>query len=264
MVQRSEISAWRPDVSGIREVFYAHFTDHVYPSHTHDTWTLLLVDEGAVRYDLDRHEHGALRSQVTLLPPNVPHDGRSASARGFRKRVIYLDASVLGASLVGAAVDTPGLQDQVLRDRIDGLHCSLRNPGEKWEAQSRLALICDRLGQHLIGRVAAVDPRHDPRLARQLRELLDARAPSAITLDEAGAELHAHPTHLVRAFTREFGLPPHRYLTGRRVDLARRLLLAGQPAAEVATAVGLYDQAHLTRHFSKMLGTTPTRYQRAR
>ncbi|MGI8880583.1 MAG: AraC family transcriptional regulator [Jatrophihabitans sp.] len=262
MVQRSEIRAWRPDVAGIREVFYAHFTDHAYPSHTHDAWTLLLVDEGAVRYELDRHEHGALRSQVTLLPPNVPHDGRSASAGGFRKRVIYLDASVLGANLVGAAVDTPALQDPVLRDRIDRLHHALRGPGQQWEAASRLALICDRLGQHLVGAVTAPDPRPDPRLAQRLRDLLDERTPVGMNLDEAAAELHAHPTHLVRAFTQEFGLPPHRYLTGRRVDLARRLLLAGQPAAEVATAVGFYDQAHLTRHFSKMLGTTPGRYQR--
>ncbi|MGY1840981.1 MULTISPECIES: helix-turn-helix domain-containing protein [unclassified Modestobacter] len=59
------------------------------------------------------------------------------------------------------------------------------------------------------------------------------------------------------------GLPPRRYLTGRRVDRARRLLLAGVPPAEVATAAGFYDQAHLTRHFRRMLGTTPAAYVRS-
>ena len=44
---------------GIHEVFHARFTTHAYPSHTHDAWTLLIVDDGVVRYDLDRHEHGA-------------------------------------------------------------------------------------------------------------------------------------------------------------------------------------------------------------
>lgn len=48
----------------------------------------------------------------------------------------------------------------------------------------------------------------------------------------------------------------------RRVDLARRLLLGGQPAGEVATAAGFYDQSHLTRHFKRVLGTTPGRYAR--
>jgi AraC-like DNA-binding protein len=64
----------------------------------------------------------------------------------------------------------------------------------------------------------------------------------------------------VRAFSAVFGLPPHRYLTGRRIDRARRLLLTGQPIASVAAAVGFHDQAHFTRHFAALVGTTPGRY----
>ncbi|MER6877940.1 helix-turn-helix domain-containing protein, partial [Amycolatopsis sp. NPDC000673] len=61
---------------------------------------------------------------------------------------------------------------------------------------------------------------------------------------------------------RRFGLPPHRYVTGRRVDHARRLLLDGTPPAAVATTAGFTDQAHLTRHFRHYLGTTPARFAR--
>jgi AraC-like ligand binding domain len=103
----AEVTAWRPSVPGVAEVFHARFVDHVYPAHTHDAWTLLIVDDGAVRFDLDRHQHGALTSQVTLLPPHVPHDGRPATPRGFRKRVLYLDTGQLGEELIGAAVDRP-------------------------------------------------------------------------------------------------------------------------------------------------------------
>lgn len=246
-------------MDGISEVFHAHFVEHAYPVHTHDTWTLVLIDDGAVRYDLDHHEHGALRSLVTLLPPHVPHDGRAATPAGFRKRVLYLDESLFDARLVGAAVDQPATRDALLRRRIGQLHETLAEPGEALEAQSRLALIVERLSGHLEGG----DPREqrpDRGVARRLRELMDARVPDGLSLDEAAALLHAHPTHLIRTFTREFGVPPHLYLTGRRVDMARRLLLAGMRPAEVATAAGFYDQSHLTRHFRRMLGTSPARY----
>src|SRR5688500_10944232 len=63
----AQVRAWKPAVDGIAEVFHAHFTSHRYPLHTHDTWTLLIVDDGAIRYGLDRHEHGAWRGDVTLL-----------------------------------------------------------------------------------------------------------------------------------------------------------------------------------------------------
>mgnify|MGYP006196673793 CR=1 FL=1 len=92
---------------------------------------------------------------------------------------------------------------------------------------------------------------------------LDDRHVFGYRLADAAARLSAAPERLVRTFTREFGLPPHRYLTGRRVDLARRLLLDGLPPALVAPAVGFYDQSHLTRHFRRMLGTPPGTYARS-
>ncbi|MDT7629912.1 MAG: hypothetical protein QOI50_1842 [Pseudonocardiales bacterium] len=259
---RAEVTAWRPDVPGVTEVFHAHFVDHAYPAHTHDAWTLLIVDDGAVRFDLDRHHHGALRSQVTLLPPHVAHDGRAATPHGFRKRVLYLDTDLLGAELIGAAVDRPGWADPALRLRIHQLHDALAQPGELLAAQSRLALIQERLRQQLLGRVAVPPVARDPGLADLLRDLLDAHVVDGVTLDEAARRLHAHPTHLVRAFTHRHGMPPHRYLTGRRVELARRLLLDGRRPAEVATEAGFYDQSHLTRHFARMLGTSPARFGR--
>ena len=52
MGARPDITAWRPDVEGIDEVFHARFADHAYPMHTHDAWTLLIVDEvGYIPFD---------------------------------------------------------------------------------------------------------------------------------------------------------------------------------------------------------------------
>jgi AraC-like DNA-binding protein len=165
---------------------------------------------------------------------------------------------VLDPALIGPAVDAPSLGDPLLRTRVHQLHRALEEP-PGLEAESRLALIADRLRQHLRG--PAPPPAPD-RLAEDLRDLLDARMVDGLVLREAAALLHAHPAHLVRSFTRAFGLPPHRYLTGRRVEAARRRLLAGEPVAQVATAVGFHDQAHLHRHFTRLVGTTPGRYAR--
>ena len=260
------VRAWRPDVPGLVEVFHARFTHHAYPAHTHTAWTLLIVDDGAIRFDLDRHHHGAAGSAVTLLPPHVPHDGRAATPDGFRKRVLYLEPEVIGTELIGAAVDHPTLVDRQLRLRVHQLHQALDRPGDDLEAESRLALIGARIASRLTASATTAGPPlppSSPTLAGRLRDLLDERVADGVSLRSAAARLHAHPTHLVRSFTAAFGLPPHRYLTGRRVELARRLLLAGQRPAEVATAAGFYDQAHLTRHFTRYLGVSPGRYARS-
>ncbi|MFE0137849.1 helix-turn-helix domain-containing protein [Streptomyces sp. NPDC059037] len=261
MVARQEISAWRPPVAGIVEVFHAHFTEHTYPMHVHDAWTLLIVDDGAVRYDLERHEHGTPGDTVSLLPPQVPHNGSPATPDGFRKRVLYLDMTQLDASFIGPAVDGPDLVDPVLRRRVGQLHAALARRGDELEAESRLALIAERLRGHLRPRLTT-GTTGPSGVAQNLRELLDERLLDGVTLAEAARLVHAHPTHLVRAFSGAFGIAPHQYVMSRRVDRARSLLLAGQPPGEVATAAGFYDQSHLTRHFKRVVGIAPGRYAR--
>jgi AraC-like DNA-binding protein len=238
-------------------------TGHVYPMHTHESWTLLIVDDGMVRYDLHRREHGALGRAVTLLPPQVPHNGRSATATGFSKRVIYLDLSHLPDSLIGPAVGQPVLADPLLRQRIRQLHDVLGQPGEELEAENRLAFIAERLRRHLRSRGEPTAARSGGGVAGGLRDLIDAGFREKVTLREASETLHAHPAHLVRAFGREFGISPHQYVTSRRVDLARRLLLGGMPPSLAAAEAGFYDQSHLTRHFRHVLGTSPGRYAKS-
>ncbi|MGP4002782.1 helix-turn-helix domain-containing protein [Streptomyces sp. 8N706] len=256
----AQVSAWKPVTAGVSEVFHANFTDHAYPVHTHDTWSLMILDDGAVDFALDRHRHGAADAgRVILLPPGVPHDGRTVGASGFRKRVLYLETAVLPERLTGAAVDSPVHDDLQLRHRIHRLHAALSHHGDDFEAESLLAVIRERLLCHL-GSPARAPRREANRLAVALRELLDTHLSTGMSLAEATAVLHAHPTHLIRCFKQTYGLPPHTYLTGRRIDRARRLLLDGRRPAAVAAEVGFFDQAHLNRHFTRHLGVTPARY----
>jgi len=72
------------------------------------------------------------------------------------------------------------------------------------------------------------------------------------------------PYALLRAFRAETGLPPHAYLNQIRVRRARGLLDRGVAPARAAAEAGFADQAHLTRHFKRIVGVPPGAYQRAR
>jgi AraC-like DNA-binding protein len=242
-------------VAGVVEVLHAHFTEHAYPMHAHDSWALLIVDDGAVRYDLDRHQRGAFGDVVTLLPPYVPHNGCSTSPCGFRKRVLYLDSGELPAGLIGASVDNSAFADVPLRRLISVLHRTIDLPGENLAAETRLVEITERLRTRL--GCPGVPARPDPGAAQRMRDLIEDHVVAGLSLREAAGLLNFHPAYLVRAFSREFGMSPHQYLISRRVDLARRLILAGHRLTEVATDSGFYDQSHLDRHFKRILGVTP-------
>jgi len=119
---------------------------------------------------------------------------------------------------------------------------------------------------------ALVDLTCEPRGARSFtfsaaiarsRALLDERLPETVTLRELAEHARLDKFQLCRAFRDEVGLPPHAYVTHRRVARAQSLLARGVPQAEVAATVGLYDQSLLHRHFKRILGVTPGAFVRA-
>lgn len=71
------------------------------------------------------------------------------------------------------------------------------------------------------------------------------------------------PDHFSRLFRRAFGITPHRYITGRRVEKAKSMLRDSQQSlANVALACGFSSQAHLNVIFKRLAGTTPGDYRR--
>lgn len=72
------------------------------------------------------------------------------------------------------------------------------------------------------------------------------------------------PRTLQRLFAHWVGVSPKWVLRRHRVHVAAEALAADPDAglAELATAVGYYDQAHLGADFARVLGTTPAAYAR--
>lgn len=98
------------------------------------------------------------------------------------------------------------------------------------------------------------------RPVRRAKEYLHHHLADSIKLNDLAAHAELDKFHLCRAFRTQVGMPPHAYLIHLRIARAKELLLRGVRASDLAPLVGLYDQAQLTRHFRRLVGTTPGRY----
>ena len=101
-----------------------------------------------------------------------------------------------------------------------------------------------------------------PGAMRRVREYVEVHLGESIDLSMlagvAGLSMH----HFARQFKQSAGVTPHAYLTQKRVERAREMLVQTDlPLAEIAFAVGFFDQGHLARHFRHMLGTTPREFR---
>jgi AraC-like DNA-binding protein len=97
--------------------------------------------------------------------------------------------------------------------------------------------------------------------AAEIRLILERQYDQRVTLHDLAGTLGLSPFRILRLFQRHCGVTPHKYLVQLRVREASKLLLDGQPIAEVAAQVGFVDQSHMTKHFKRQFGVTPCRYR---
>lgn len=98
---------------------------------------------------------------------------------------------------------------------------------------------------------------------RRAKEMMSANLDGEVPLARLAAECGLSVRHFSRAFRQSTGVPPHRWLLKRRVELAKSLLLSPAASlAEVGRACGFADQSHFTRVFSATTGASPGAWRR--
>jgi AraC family transcriptional regulator len=98
---------------------------------------------------------------------------------------------------------------------------------------------------------------------RRAYEFIDANLGADPSISEVADQCGLSSSYFSRAFKRESGFSPHRWLMKRRVERAKELLRdAGQQLADIAQICGFVDQSHFARVFSKSEGCSPGRWRR--
>ena len=98
---------------------------------------------------------------------------------------------------------------------------------------------------------------------KRVCRFIDERISYTISLDEMARQVKLSTSYFSAAFKNSFGVSPHNYVIKRRVEFAKdKMLNSNAPLCEIALDCGLSDQAHLSRVFRRITGTTPSAWRR--
>ncbi|MEB2647781.1 AraC family transcriptional regulator [Pseudomonas canadensis] len=77
-------------------------------------------------------------------------------------------------------------------------------------------------------------------------------------LEQMAIDVSCSVQKLRALFLNTTGMPPHRYIIEKRLELAMsELMIDSKTIAQIATSTGFFDQAHFTHAFRKKHGLTP-------
>lgn len=162
-----------------------------------------------------------------------------------------------------------GYRDETIANLLLALRPFLARPQEA--SAMLIECIAQSLCVHIIDRFGALSaPRTVHRgglagwQARRARDLIESCLEDDIPLSRLASECGLSVRHFSRAFAQTFGMPAHRYLMTRRVELALELLkVRTLSIPEIALKCGFVDQSHLTRVFASQTGSSPGHWRRA-
>lgn len=247
------------------EVLHATFVAHRYAPHLHEAWTVAAVDGGAASFDLEGDRHTAPAGTVFVIPPRAVHTGEPATTEGYRYKVLYLETQRPSSALPEGLLSRPRhalpvvLRHRELASTLFRLHGSLDVGGQALEQSELLASVTAELTA-----LVCADPgpalSEPPGSVARARSFIEAHWRDDFTVAELAEAAEASPSHLIRLFHRQLGVPPSAYRRALRVRAAQRLLRDGWPPAAAAAECGFCDQSHLNRVFKSATGVTPGQY----
>jgi AraC-like DNA-binding protein len=102
---------------------------------------------------------------------------------------------------------------------------------------------------------AGLSPGRAHRICEYIKSNLDQNISLEALAKMAGLSLN----HFARAFKQTVGMPPHYYVLQRRIEHAQHMLRnTDLPMSEIALSAGFSDQSHLSRHFRRITGMSPS------
>ena len=174
---------------------------------------------------------------------------------------IFPDLDLLGTDATGGLRTAQAARDGT----VLAISSILRSAHAATTGLSDIAAstLAHRLAEHLGTEYAGLPaPKRngllDRRTVDRIADYVDAELPYELTLDRLADVAMLSPFHFARSFKATTGLAPHQYVVARRMDRAKRMLLATkEPVPDIAYAVGLSNLGHFRRMFRRHLGLNP-------
>jgi len=242
------------------------------PPHVHDEYQIGLTLDAPGEYYYRGATHPIPIGSLSVLHPGEVHIGRSlgTSEMMIVTRKLYIPPARMQQVMVEMTehdsvslpfIPTPILVDQSLISAFLNLHQTLDGAASQLEQES---LLLSTLIQLIQGYAESAPEMRSyktaPQAVQRVREYLHDHCAENVSLSTLAEVAQLSAFHLCRMFTREVGLPPHRYQTQVRIAQAKRLLICGVPLEQVALETGFSHQSHFWRHFKQIVGVTPGRY----
>lgn len=247
--------------------------------HHHDFYEIYFFLSGSVLYNIESRSYLLTPGDILLIRPMQLHqpifDGKTGS---YERIVLWLDVNFLeqfgmsGEPLSACFhASAPGQAsllrpDEHVRQKLQYLlelliqEESSKEYGHEISCLSYLALILSQLCRLSTQEPQEVEASISSRVVYEVLNYINGNFSEELTLDSLANKFFVSKYHLSREFARVTGSSVHRYITQRRLIVAKQLMSEGVSTTAVCQQCGFGDYSSFYRAFKAAYQISPREF----
>ena len=246
-------------------------------------WTQHLIGVGGAgspatvehRLDGQRHRHSYRSHELMVVPAHVSYSAVwqqehefsvLGMAPSFLEKIARESVKSTRVELIPQFILIDPLIQQILRS----LHADMaagHPTGQLFGDSLAVALAARLLQNHAVWKAqyASAQGGLPPYLCDRALDFIEAHLDQPFTLDQLADELGISVFYFCRQFKQSMGITPHQYVTRRRIEKAKELLVHSQlPITEISLQVGFATPSAFSRLFRQLTGMSPKEFRQQR
>ncbi len=264
------------------EIYY--YSDKTVPDvkqHSHDYYEFYFFLEGDIIMYLNQTALAPTPGTMIVIPPGIPHHIRQVDTKSSYKRIVFWITEDFLKTLTNVSEDYYYLSD--LSKKENGFIHKFTDI-EFNSIQGKVFTLIDEIHSNRFGRDAKIllnvsdfvlsvnrfvyeslNPEitdlSEDTLYQSIIQYIESHIDEDLSLDLLAEKMHVSKFHISHIFTDTNGLPLHKYITKKRLDMCRDAILSGQDISLVSESYGFSDYSVFYRAFVKEYGKSPKKFR---
>ena len=248
----------------------------------HEHYEVAMVWDGAMSYRVGDRVYHLTNGDIVLIAPGEPHQPIPEADQGICERVLlWIDRAGMG-KLRAFGYDPSACFNAADPDRRSCLRFDNeaswrigelldRCIRESESAEEGAGMMADAIMMQVLILINRLHRRTIRSVRRDRSEALvsgvlayiNEHYADELTLDSLANRFFISKYHLSREFGRIVGRSVHRYITQKRLVVAKQMLVEGRPSSAVYQHCGFGDYSNFYRAFRREYGVSPKAYAAA-
>lgn len=240
-----------------------HFT------HYHDVTEVIFIKSGDVAYSVGGKEYALQKNMLILSRPNESHRIDVRGDEDYERYDVLFDDAILPFDLYGRIPRELNVISFEANKSVMAIFDKMDVYCKKLKGEDLGRMIINLISEVLMNVIIETE-ESNPAASDQIGPII-SRAVSYIEehllslrdIDEVCRELYLSKSHLHHLFMEQMKISPKKYITEKRLELARREITLGAKATEIYESCGFADYSSFFRAYKKHFGHSPAQTPRA-